>query len=332
MTPPIPWLDLRHPSRGFVAPLLAMFALLAAGCGGSRPLPVLEPPGDENGRFCPLPLVFSQGQVRPVRIRIENRMDRPLLIFIDRCYHHTRMADVPPGRIRQPSLPERLVAFPEGLRFHAFDGDKGDHVGVFTVPMEERPVLHLVLDEKARSDPDSLATFLLSEDQRAEMAGTWALRTEDEGGGWAALWANPGAGILTWSCVDDRRGVTLGTSDSFTGDAVDVRVRRDDGGWVPLGAWPVQRGIRDALVVPEELHPDLRRWFAGRAMVDLVTEDREGGGEGVSRSRRVHRFETDGLEEALAALGCWGTAAQAGSAGPLSGVLPGGRGGLSATL
>lgn len=283
---------------------MAVLPLFAVACGGSQPLPVVEPAGDESGRFCPLPLVFGQGEVRPVRVRIENRTDRPLLVFIDRCYHHTRVADIPPGRIRQPSLPERLVAFPEGLRFHAFDGQAGDHVGVFTVPVEERPVLHLVLDEARRADPDSLAQFLLSEVQGSEMAGTWALRTEDEGGGWAALWANPGAGILTWSCVEDRRGVTLGTSDSFTGDAVDVRVRRDDGEWAGLGAWPVQRGIRDALVVPEERHGDLRRWFGGSATVDLVTEDGEGGGE--ARARRAHRFETEGLEEALAALGCWG--------------------------
>lgn len=304
--------------------------LLAGGCGGNQPLPVVEPSGDESGRFCPLPLVFGQGEVRPVRIRIENRTDRPLLVFIDRCYHHTRMADVPPGRIRQPSLPERLVAFPEGLRFHAFDGQAGDHVGVFTVPVEERPVLHLLLDEERRVDPDSLTTFLLSEDQRSEMAGSWALRTEDQGGGWAALWANPGAGILTWSCVEDRRGVTLGTSDSFTGDAVAVRVRRDDGEWVDMGAWPVQRGIRDALVVPEERYQDLRRWFGGTGTVDLVTEDGANGATGATREqgeegsirRRVHRFETEGLEEALAALGCWGAAGSRREARPAHVPVP----------
>ncbi|HZD04241.1 MAG TPA: hypothetical protein VE173_04965, partial [Longimicrobiales bacterium] len=87
----------------------AGFVLAAGACGGPPPPPPVPPVAAANG--CPLPLLFSPDQAHPRYVRIENPGPEPRTVFIDRCFWHTRLADVPPGQVRQVRLPGELVAY-----------------------------------------------------------------------------------------------------------------------------------------------------------------------------------------------------------------------------
>lgn len=127
--------------------------LLTSSCGGSPPL---SSPIPRVGR-CPAPVVRQPERIVPRRVLLVNATEDTVDIWIDRCMHHTRLATVPPGRSAQPRLPEPLVAFPGGLRFHAHRlRGVADYFGLFTVPLEEVPILEVVIDHGLRAEPDSL--------------------------------------------------------------------------------------------------------------------------------------------------------------------------------
>lgn len=289
---------MRSSTRHFVAsaPLGGPFLLLLLAACGGPPAPGTPRPDRETGvRYCPPPLVFEPGATRPVRIRLENRTADTLDVWIDRCWWHTWLASVPPGKYRQPALPDRLLTFPEGLRFHAFDARKDRRYGIYHVPFEERGILTLVLDDEGRVPRDSLTMYALEGQDAGRTIGSFAvLKAPDRG--YAALQAEHGLAIMTWSCTDGEPEVGVSLPSKLEGEAVDVLARRDGGSFESLGRWRVQRGPRDAVVPPEGARAAFRRWLSGRAVVDLRVDD--------DGARQVHRFRVDGLEEALGALGC----------------------------
>lgn len=95
-------------------PLLLGLALGAGACGArsgpSEPAPELTE--------CPLPQVWTPGGRHPVGVRVENESPDSIVVFLRECKGSVRVADVAPGRTRVFPLPERLLAFPGGIRFH----------------------------------------------------------------------------------------------------------------------------------------------------------------------------------------------------------------------
>ena len=186
--------------------------LLLAACAKAPPPPL--PPEAARLGVCPPPLAFEAGAVVPRWVRLENRMADTLTVFIDRCWRHTLVADVPPGMARQVRLPESVVAYPEGLRFHVFDKRATTHLGVYALPVESRPVLSLVVDGESRVEQGRLEWYDLEEEGSGRGAGRFALGS-DEQGAYAAVWADGSPAILTWACSegDGRRHLALSTHE-----------------------------------------------------------------------------------------------------------------------
>jgi hypothetical protein len=291
---------MRSSTRPFAAPApfagpFLLLPLLLAACGGPPAPGTPAPDGNAGVQYCPPPLVFEPGAPHPVRLRIENRTADTLDVWIDRCWWHTWLASVPPGKYRQPALPDRLITFPEGLRFHAFDMGRRSRYGIYHVPFEERGILTLVLDDGSRVPRDSLTMYALEGQDAGRTIGTFAVLTAPDRG-YAALQAEHGLAIMTWSCADGEPEVGVSLPTKVEGEEVDVGARRDEGAFESVGRWRVQRGPRDAVVPPEGARAAFRRRLSGSAVVDLRVDD--------DRARQVHRFHVDGLEEALGALGC----------------------------
>lgn len=235
----------------------------------------------------------------PRRVRLVNESPDTVDVWIDRCFWHTRLATVPPGRSAQPRLPERLVAFPEGLRFHANAlRDPIEYLGVFTLPLAEVPVLELVVSEGTRADPASLRQVVL--DDSVRVGGGAVIQGDDDAGGYTALFAVRTSAVLSWACGEGgRRFVSLSLAGRVEGDEAEVRVRTDGGDWRPLGRWRVQSGgPTDAVVAPEaHLESLTRAALEARELAFVVTED--------SGGTQAHAFDLEGLADALSARACW---------------------------
>lgn len=282
-----------RPTRSLAAYVLVA-VVSVAGCGGPEPPQVPRPAGQAL-TSCPPPLTFRPDQIRPTRVRFDNPTADTLTVFIDRCRHHTRLADIAPGRWAQVPLPDRLVAFPEGLRFHAFDLGEYRRVGTYTTAVVAEPILRVRLGEEEIVPDSTLVRLDPGEGQ--ESVGAFAV--SEDFGGYAAVWARHSAAILTWSCGEDgRRYVTISTADKLAGDRVDVSLVVGVGRPEPMGAWEVQEGVTDAVVVPEASVDTLTRIALGAAELSFVLAD-------AADVRRAHTFQTRDLREALAGHACF---------------------------
>lgn len=235
--------------------------------------------------------------MRPRRVRIENRTADTLLVWIDRCWRHSRVAIVPPGRIRQPELPRPLPDYPEGLRFFAYAPDRDRRVGTWVVPADPVPILRLEITEGSGVDRSTLRQFRLPEHRDRAVGGFHVGGTER--GSYATLHSDPRAAVLTLSCIDGRPGVTLTVPRRFEGDSVAVRARRPASPWRDLGRWPRRPGPRDALRAPREALEGFVRVLSREGPADI-----ELTGDGPSARLR---FEPRGAAAVLDELGCWGS-------------------------
>lgn len=285
---------------------------LLAACGGPSPPapgPRPAPAAAPSKLTCPLPVQRGDGRIVPRRIRLVNESPDTVDVWIDRCFWHTRLATIPPGRTVQPRLPERLVAFPEGLRFHANTlRTQVEFLGTFTLPLDEVPVLELVVSDETTADPASLQQMVL--DDSVRVGGGAVLQGEDDTGGYTALFALRTSSILSWACGEGgRRHLTLSVPGRLEGPEVTVRARIDEGEWQSLGPWPVQSGPTDAVVAPDDLVASFTaRALAGRALDFVVTEG--------SGSTQAHAFDVADLGSALAERACWAELAEPGRPAP----------------
>ena len=75
---------------------LVVGVALAAACATARPAPPAELFAQGDPR-CPLPLAWPSPEQTPRRVRIRNETADSLIVVIDRCFHYTTVASVPPG-------------------------------------------------------------------------------------------------------------------------------------------------------------------------------------------------------------------------------------------
>lgn len=227
---------------------LALALDLLGACGGppATPPPV---PAAAAPDGCPLPLLFSPDQDHPRYVRIENPGREPRTVFIDRCFWHTRLAEVPPGQVRQVPLPGELVTYHGSLFFHAYDRER--RVASYRLDVGTGPILRLVLEPEEEAPPDSLPRWKLPEGT-GRSAGPTVLADPD--GAWVSVWGVGGGGVLTWACAGEEGpwlSVTLGRE--ARGEAPPaVEVEFDDRSWEDAGSWQVMRSVTDAVVAPLE--------------------------------------------------------------------------------
>lgn len=114
--------------------------------GGCRATPPPSPTPRLGASPCPAPAVRTADRILPRRIRLVNETPDTVDVWIDRCFHHTRLATLPPDGVAQPRLPEPLLPFEEGLRIHTHTvGDDARYFGRFAVDLDPVPVLELVI-------------------------------------------------------------------------------------------------------------------------------------------------------------------------------------------
>lgn len=267
-----------------------------AACGGPPP-PVPGPAPAQALSACPPPLLRAAGRVQPSRVRVENRTSDTLVVWLDRCRRHSRLARVAPGASANVRLPDRLVAFPEGLRFHAYTESPARHAGVFVLPVSEVPILELALSDATRADEADLARLRSGEDARD--VGGFLVGTGSEGGGYAAVFSGDGA-VLTWACDGrGRRHLTLGTDRTWRADEMAVRVRADGGAWQEPRRWRVVVGLSPSAIAPEaDVERVTRLALASRELSLVLDPVGEGG-------REAHAFDVTGLERALREQRCF---------------------------
>lgn len=279
---------------------IAAAALAAAACGGPPAPPSPVPRGISALERCPPPLLAPAGRDPTRRVRFENRTADTLSVFMDRCFQHTRVADVPPGATRLVRLPARLVAFPEGFRFHAFNPTTPEFVGTFVAPVTDEPVMDVLLSPGTVT-PDSALAPVLSVDGggRGERVGAFAVSETGGATGFAAVWARGSLAILTWACGEDGgRHLTLSLDGKLPGTRAGVRMRLDKGAFEDVGSWRVAEGVSDALVAPADVVEPITRKALGAATMHLVFTDEDG-------RRGVHSFPLADLERALAGRACF---------------------------
>lgn len=269
---------------------VVVLALCATGCATAAPP---QPPEARTLGQCPLPLVPEPGRT-PVRwIRIENPLDRPVIVFLDRCLHHTRIADIDAGKVGQARRPRRVPVFDDGLRMHVFDAERLEYVGLYAAPLAEGPVLRVSLEEPADGGaaPTGYAPpgFSLG---------------RDEQGRYAAVFAAGTPAILSWACREEgsKRHLTLSTAEPEIGPPVLVRHRFAErrGRFSEPVAWTVIEGPTDALSAPPAVVRGLTAAALGHERLELAFEDASG-------LNGAHAFPLEGLVEALTSLPCFAT-------------------------
>jgi hypothetical protein len=209
--------------------------------------------------------------------------------------------------VRLVRLPDPLVAFPEGLRFHAYHSSRVEHVGVFTVPVTDAPIFDLLLTDDA-AVPDSLLTPV-SFNPGDGRVGSFAVsdglprpggpdRVPDQGG-YAAVWARRTLAILTWACDGDgRRHLTLSTGDKLGGGRATVRLRWNGGTLADAGSWQISTNVTDAVLAPRAQVDALTRRALASHQLDVLLIDEAG-------ERHLHEFTVAGLDRALEARRCF---------------------------
>ena len=229
---------------------------------------------------------------------MRNGTDRPLTIWLDRCFRHTRMTDLPAGGSRAARLPDHLVAYDGRLLFHAFDAEKKLYRGTWAVDAREGPIVELRLEEGGGISRDSAFANRL-----ALTAGTARGLDEgpvvDEEGEWLAVWGIGGGGALSWTCRgDDGPFASVALGRTTGRERLEVEVAVDDGAWEELGLGEVVSSITDAVVLDEGRSRALAERIRGSHRLRV----RVGGSR---RGRRtVFAFPAEGVTERVAALHC----------------------------
>ena len=282
---------------------LAVLGVVAAlgGCAGAVP----EPPPVMSGPTrvdCPLPLVWASAAGTPRRVRITNPTDRALTVVVDRCFNHTLLDEVPPGSTVQPILPRRLIGYPEGIRFHAFDLAADSFVGSWHVPAEPKPLLELVLDRATGLAAGDLFYF----DVKQGSTAAPIVREDDEGEDYVMLPDVGGGGFLIWSCdPEERRWLSLSTGLKLGIDSTGVRVAFDRVEFANE-AWPILQSLTDAVLAPEDRVDALTTRAATARLTNFTVAIRARGGDGSANPRTVtYGFRTDSIAGQVGALACF---------------------------
>jgi hypothetical protein len=134
---------------------LLLIALFLVACGKRPPAPVLPPVPEPIreaalGKNCPNPM-WQPGQERPGGIEIVNQSGDSVIVFLDRCLGHTRVADLGPREADVFVLPNGATNFNGLLRFFTYRGAQKFAALELVQPTGD-PYLKLVVPEQVRAE------------------------------------------------------------------------------------------------------------------------------------------------------------------------------------
>jgi hypothetical protein len=136
-------------------PAHLLLAFLLVGCAKKPPItptpPKPEPMREaDTGTRCPNAM-WQPGQQRPGGIEIENRSADSVIVFLDRCLGHTRVADLGPNETDVFVLPNGASSYNGLLRFFTYRGSQKVSALELVQPIGE-PYLKLVVPVEARAE------------------------------------------------------------------------------------------------------------------------------------------------------------------------------------
>ena len=244
--------------------------------------------------LCPPPLAWTQGGERPVRLRLTNNHEVPILVFLDQCDGHTRLGDLNPGATRRLRLPTRLIPFNDQLRVHVFDKEAREGVGIYAVDVESRWELDLVVDPET---PEVTRVYSegTSPVQRIRR-GAGFMTYPGEGLSYASRWAEDTPAALTWQCSSAGAQITL-THVGSADESHRVTVEFEGGEGRESGSWALLNGLTRSLLAPPEDVTAITEGALGAETLLIKV--------GLGREEIRHRFGVDGLAEALRYLPCF---------------------------
>lgn len=118
--------------RTALAVAVIMAAVSLQACGGTTLRPLPSPDG--LGLRCESAYVLGSELERPSRIQIRNETEVDLRVVLDQCDRNEHLGWVRSGATAAFALPDKLVRFPDGLRIHAYRGEKsGERFGSYGV-------------------------------------------------------------------------------------------------------------------------------------------------------------------------------------------------------
>jgi hypothetical protein len=279
----------RRPARDRRASVMAALALavLLPGCAHGRRA---EPPSPGPAAPCAGASFVPAGQPRPARVEVENRTEQDVRILLDRCRWWTRLGSVEAGRTVYLRLPDRLLRFGEGLRFHAFTETPnrwyGAYAGDFGVPMA-----HLVVSAdnalQAATAPDTLAGD--GGETRAVVSRALA------GAPAVSAFSFDSYAVLTWRCTAEGVELTFSSGARLAGDpSVTLSLGSRE---LRFGTWSLIRAYTDGAAAPAEVVAGftaaIRRAKAVTLLVGVDPDVPE-----------RYSFNTRELDEALRGLDC----------------------------
>jgi hypothetical protein len=279
---------------------LAMGPLVQA-CRTAGSTPETVPPRivSEN---CPLPVLIPAGKPRPRWLRMVNRTSDTLTVFVDRCFWHTRLARVPPGKARRALLPDELIPYDGGLLMHAFTSR--EHFGSFLTPIRPEPLLEVELTGTGVVDEGRLPHYALEPGEGR--AATERTIVTDTVRGYTAVWGIGGSGVLTWACSqgDAHLSVAIGANLPANTKKAKVRHRLDEGEWSQGEGWEVVRSGTDAVVAPRPLMEELTRLLMDAERVSFRVERERPGRRLGYGSTYSFAFDVRNLRPELERLPC----------------------------
>ena len=123
------------------------------GCGKKpaiTPTPPMPNREADTGYRCPNPM-WKVGEERPGGIEIENRSADSVIVFLDRCLGHTRVADIGPNETDVYVMPNGAVSHNGLIRFFTYRGSQKLSALELVQPVGN-PYLKLVLPAEVRSE------------------------------------------------------------------------------------------------------------------------------------------------------------------------------------
>jgi len=262
-------------------------ALLLAGCAHAHSA---GPTSTEPPPPCAGTSSVPSDQPRPVRVAVENHTEQEIRILLDRCLWWTRLGTVEAGRTAYLRLPDRLLRFGEGLRFHAFTETPnrwyGAYAGDFGVPMA-----HLVVGPdnalQAVTAPDSLAGD--GGETRAVLSRALA------GAPAVSAFSFDSYAVLTWRCTVEGTELTFSSGGRLAGDpSVTLSL---GSGELPFGTWSLIRAYTDGAAAPAGVVGDFTAAVRRAQGITLLVGVEAGNPERYS-------FDTRELDAALRGLDC----------------------------
>ncbi len=268
----------------FLSALLpALFACAHAPRPDPSPARYLRP-------LCTAASVVPSDAPHPLRVAVYNRTGQDIRIVLDRCLRHTLLGVVAADGTALLRLPERLLRFGDGLRFHAYTQAPNAWYGAFASDFGV-PVAHLtVSEEMARAPlarPDSLTGV------RAAV-GSIATHADDRISR-VSVFSSESYAVLTWQCRDGVAELAFASGGRLHGDpTVTLRTRA---GERSFGPWGLVRAFTDGALAPDTVVAPFTA--AARSLPVLTLGVRAGPGDGTH-----YTFDTHGLDEALRSLTC----------------------------